>query len=96
VTLISSEDMGRYRNCVSGIDLSDSDKDELIHIVHQIMQHFVDAAFGEAPDQITLSSRANSHFQGDNSHARMGTSLEHETVDLVSEGAKNNPKAPKG
>lgn len=96
MTLISPEEMERYRNCVSGISVSASDKDELILIVHQIMQHFVDAAFGEAPDQLTLSSLANTHFQGDNSHAKVGTSLEHEIVDLVSEGAKNNPISPKG
>jgi hypothetical protein len=44
-------DIERYRAHVAGIDLPQSQKDEMILIVWRIMQDFVDRAYGTHPAQ---------------------------------------------
>lgn len=47
-------DFEKYRRHVQSIDLPQDRKDELIHIVFQVMQTFVDKAFGVHPVQLCL------------------------------------------
>lgn len=44
-------DLQKYRPLVEEFDLTDAEKDELIHTVWQIMESFVDRAFGVDPTQ---------------------------------------------
>lgn len=60
VALLEHHDLKKYRQLVADIDMPDSDKDELIGIVADIMAHFVDAAFGQTSEQITLEQRKDS------------------------------------
>lgn len=69
VSLISTQDMERYLEQVSSIDLSDDKKRELITIVHSITSHFVDQAFGVQTDQLSLNSQWKSRFEADSVRA---------------------------
>jgi hypothetical protein len=82
--------MDRYRQLVAGIDMPDKQKDELIDIVHALMAHFVDSAFGVQTDHISLESRKKSRFHAAFDHARIGTNPEHETVDPLTGSARND------
>lgn len=62
VALLEHHDLEKYRQLVADIDMPESDKDELIGIVADIMAHFVDAAFGQTSEQITLKQREDSTF----------------------------------
>jgi len=68
VSFISAQDMERYLAHVASIDLPAQQKAELIGIVHAIMSHFVDQAFGVQTDQISIESRQKSRFQADSGH----------------------------
>ncbi len=70
--------------------MPDDEKDELIGIVHSIMAHFVDSAFGVQTDQISMDSRKKSRFQTAFNRARIGTNPEHETVDPLAGSARND------
>jgi len=69
VSLISTQDMERYLEKVSSIDLPDDKKRELIAIVHSITSHFVDQAYGVQTDQLSLKSQWKSRFEADSAHA---------------------------
>lgn len=69
VSLISTQDMERYLEQVSSIDLPDDKKRELIAIVHSITAHFVDQAFGVQTDQLSLRSQWKRCFEADSLHA---------------------------
>lgn len=60
MALLEKHDLARYRHFVADIEMPDAQKDELIGIVADIMAHFVDAAFGETSEQITLEQREDS------------------------------------
>lgn len=58
VVTVEPEKLAHYRSLVADIDgLSDLQKDEIIHIVVNMMQAFVDAAWGQHPIQLALSHR---------------------------------------
>lgn len=95
VVSVTSAEMERYRAIVADIDgMSDSQKEEAIMIVINMMQAFVDAAWGQHPvQQVELQS---SHAGGAcGKIAALGNS---KPVDLASEGAitknKNKELAP--
>ena len=97
--LISAQDMERYRQCLSSIDVPMDQKDEMIAIVHAIMSHFVDQAYGVQTDQITLQSASKSRFQAAFSHASIANNPTNQTVDAKGNGVKNDssfqePSAP--
>lgn len=94
VSLLTPEQMERYRKCVADIDIPDHEKDELIGIVAQIMAHFVDAAFGETSEQFILDARANSHFQNNRDDAILGLFQSDESIDPDDGGASNSPSSP--
>tara|TARA_R110002020_G_scaffold412249_2_gene621871 strand:- start:31 stop:339 length:309 start_codon:yes stop_codon:yes gene_type:complete len=51
----TSADLDRYRKIVAGIEgLDDTQKEEAIHIVFNMMQSFVDAAWGTHPVQLAV------------------------------------------
>ncbi|OCC22357.1 hypothetical protein MB02_17130 [Croceicoccus estronivorus] len=89
VSLLTPEQMERYRKCVADIDIPDHEKDELIGIVAQIMAHFVDAAFGETSEQFILSARENGAFPSSAECGKLGDIPEKQRVDLGYEGASN-------
>lgn len=99
VSLISTQDIERYRQCLLGIDAPEDRKDELINIVHSIMSFFIDQAFGVQTDQITLESKNKSRFQAAFDRARIPTNPDNQPIDLKQEGARNDsslqrPPAP--
>lgn len=89
VSLLTPEEFERYRQCVADIDLPDQEKDELIGIVASIMAHFVDAAFGETPEQHILLGRENGSFTRSRDCGKLLDTSENQTVDLGYEGASN-------
>lgn len=62
MALLEQNDLVKYRRFVADIDMPESEKDELIGIVADIMAHFIDAAFGETSEQIILEKREDSAF----------------------------------
>lgn len=60
MAFLEQNDLVKYRRFVADIDMPESEKDELIGIVANIMAHFVDAAFGETSEQIILEQREDS------------------------------------
>lgn len=95
VVSVTSAEMERYRAIVADIDgMSDSQKEEAIMIVINMMQAFVDAAWGQHPvQQIELQSSHSGSACG--KIAALGNA---NPVDLASEGAitknKNKELAP--
>jgi hypothetical protein len=99
VCVISAQDIERYRQCLSSIDVPLDQKDEMIAIVHAIMSHFVDQAYGVQTDQITLQSASKSRFQAAFYHASIGNNPTNQIVDAKSNGVENDstfqePSAP--
>jgi hypothetical protein len=92
---VTSAEMERYRAIVADIDgMSDSQKEEAIMIVINMMQAFVDAAWGQHPvQQIELQSSHGGGVCG--KIVALGNA---KPVDLASEGAitknKNKELAP--
>jgi hypothetical protein len=64
IVTVEPEKLAQYRTLVADIDgLSDLQKDEIIHIVVNMMQAFVDAAWGQHPIQLALAQRDDLPFQ---------------------------------
>jgi hypothetical protein len=58
VVTVEPEKLAHYRALVADIEgLSDLQKDDIIHIVVNMMQAFVDAAWGQHPIQLALAQR---------------------------------------
>lgn len=95
MSVISAQDMERYRQLVAGIDMPAERKDEIIDIVHAIMAHFVDSAFGVQTDQISLASHKKSRFQTAFDHATIGTNQEHEACFHPPAGAIPDSSLPR-
>lgn len=52
---VTSADLDRYRKIVAGIEgMDDAQKEEAIHVVYNMMQSFVDAAWGTHPVQLAV------------------------------------------
>ena len=54
---MTEEDWARFRGLIKDIDMSDEQKDEVILIVLNLMQVFVDQSFGLDPVQLSTSSQ---------------------------------------
>jgi hypothetical protein len=64
IVTVEPEKLAHYRTLVADIDgLSDLQKDEIIHIVVNMMHAFVDAAWGQHPIQLAVSKRDDLSFQ---------------------------------
>ena len=57
MTYLPPEVLEKYRNLVSGIDLTDAAKDEVIMIVHAIMRSGVASAWGVESTQLALKEK---------------------------------------
>jgi hypothetical protein len=60
----------RYRKHVDHFDLTETQKSELIHTVHAILESFVDRAFGDDPTQLCITANAakDAMIEGDMIH----------------------------
>ena len=99
VSLISTQDMERYLEQVSSIDLPDDKKRELLAIVHSIKSHLVDQAFGVQTDQLSLKAQWKSCFEADSGHANnmVIPTIEPRALPLQGSGNDSNfgrPDAP--
>lgn len=92
---LTPDEIAAFRNSLSGIEMPEERKDELIRIVDNIAMSFVAQAFGLHPVQLSLSARANSRFLGIQDYARIGTNQEHITVD-PGFGSAMNDQSPEG
>lgn len=92
MSLISTQDMEQYRQCVDSIDVPDDLKDDVIRIVFNIVCSFVDQAFGTHSAQLSLKDRANPCFSGRSGHAKIASDPQVEAVSLEIEGAINTQK----
>lgn len=81
MALLEHHDLERYRQFVAEIDMPDADKDELIGIVADIMAHFVDAAFGQTSEQITLEQREDSALPHHAAHGKLSETQEKQTIE---------------
>jgi len=92
---IHPERYEHYRRCVGGLDIPLEEIDELIGIVHSIMSHFVDAAFGVQTDQITVQS-CGKHVDRLPGHGRLSQHPENQTASVQGDGAEgdSNPLGP--
>ena len=58
-------DPERYRNHVDHFDLTDMEKNELIHTVYSIMESFADRAFGVDPVQLCIDLKPSKDASSD-------------------------------
>ena len=61
--IISSADMSRYREIIGEMDINDEQKDDVIRVVHSIMQAFVDISYSNDPVQLSVESRLSESFR---------------------------------
>ncbi len=86
---LTPEELSEMRELVGNSDMTDERFNLLIRFMDAVVMAAIDIHSGRHPVQLSLSQHANTYFQGIPAHARVGTSLEHETVDLDHEGAIN-------
>ena len=75
---------------ISSIDVPVKEKEEVAKIIHSMMAHFVDSAFGVQTDQITLQYALKSHFQAAFDHANFGEIPKNQTTDAKIIGLKTD------
>jgi hypothetical protein len=71
--LISADDMARYRELVSGIDMSDAQRDDVILILRDIFQAAIDRAHGIDSVQISCSQSTLESYEGDTKYASVAS-----------------------
>lgn len=81
VALLEHHDLKKYRRLVADIDMPESEKDELIGIVADIMVQFVDAAFGQTSEQITLKQREDKAFPRSSACDELSETREKQTIE---------------
>lgn len=84
---LTPEELSEMRELVGNPDMTDERFNLLIRFMDAVVIAAIDIHSGRHPVQLSLAEHANTYFQGIPAHARVGTSLEHETVDLDDEGA---------
>jgi hypothetical protein len=57
MSLPTADEWERYRAIAAKIEMSSEQRDEVICIIHSIMRHFTDMAFGIDDAQIALAQR---------------------------------------
>ncbi len=62
-THLSPDDLVRYRTIIADMDMDDNQKDDVIRVVHAVMQAFVDVSFSNDSVQISVSSRLSESFR---------------------------------
>lgn len=93
---LTPEEMDDLRKEMASLAISDASKNELIHIIDNIVISFVDQAHGLGPVQLSLSSRANKHFQiptnmliGSNALSMNSMTLESPGVQVIQNQTKD-------
>jgi len=89
VSPLTPEEISELRALAGNASMSEERFSALIRFMDAVVIAAVDIHSGRHPVQLSLAEHANTYFQGNSDHARMGTSLEHEAVDLDIEGANN-------
>lgn len=92
---IRPDKMDRYREIVARIDVPLERKDEVIRSVANLLQAFIDKAFGVDPVQLATKNRLSDSFQSVASHANLGHRQDAARVDLDREGAITKTKSDK-
>ena len=92
---IRPDKMDRYREIVAKIDISQDRKDDVIRSVANLLQAFIDKAFGVDPVQLATQDRLSDSFQTAASHANLGNRQDAARVDLDNEGAITKTKSDK-
>lgn len=92
---IRPDKMDRYREIVAKIDIPQDRKDDVIRSVANLLQAFIDKAFGIDPVQLATQDRLSDSFQNAASHANLGNRQDAARVDLDNEGAITKTKSDK-
>lgn len=87
--------MDRYREIVAKIDVPLERKDEVIRSIANLLQAFIDKAFGVDPVQLATQSGISDSFQTAASHANLGNRQDATRVDLDDEGAITKTESDK-
>lgn len=87
--------MDRYREIVAKIDVPLERKDEVIRSVANLLQAFIDKAFGVDPVQLATQIGLSDSFQTAASHANLGNRQDAARVDLDQEGAITKTESDK-
>lgn len=87
--------MDRYREIVAKIDVPLERKDEVIRSVANLLQAFIDKAFGVDPVQLATQIGLSDSFQTAVSHANLGNRQDAARVDLDQEGAITKTESDK-
>jgi hypothetical protein len=86
VSPLTPEELDALRKEMVSLAMSDARKDELIHIIDNIVISFVDQAMGTDPVQLSLSVRANKQFQIDRKNGNPDKYQQHIGVHPVNYG----------
>ena len=62
-THLSPDDIARYREIIGSMEIDDGQKDDVIRVVHGIMQAFVDISFSNDPVQISVGASLVESFR---------------------------------
>jgi hypothetical protein len=71
--LISADDMARYRELVSGMDMSDAQRDDVILILREIFQAAIDRAHGIDSVQISCHQNALEPYEAAKEYATVAS-----------------------
>lgn len=86
---LTPEEISELRALAGHASMSEERFSALIRFMDAVVIAAIDIHSGRHPVQLSIAEHANTYFQGIPAHARVGTSLEYETVDLDDEGAIN-------
>jgi len=90
MSLPTADEWERYRAIAAKIEMPSEQRDEVICIIHSIMRHFTDMAFGIDDAQMALALREGARSVEEPDRATLSLSAAREPYDdLGDEGAKN-------
>lgn len=85
-THLSPDDIARYREIIGCMDIDDGQKDDVIRVVHGIMQAFVDISFSNDPVQISVGSRLVDSFRAGAARVNLPTDDKQPLSPALTEG----------
>lgn len=86
---LTPDELNDLRNDLAALDLSPERLDDIIRLVDAVVISFVDQAFGNSAERLSLAARANYAFNPNTAYASLAPSGQDKTVDLIEEGAIN-------
>ena len=72
-THLSPDEIARYREIIGSMDIDDGQKDDVIRVVHGIMQAFVDISFSNDPVQLSVGTGLVESFRASASCGNLPT-----------------------